>query len=110
MKMRIGVDIGGTFTDCVVIDEKSAIHTFKEVSTPKDHSIGLYNVIHKAAEYFNKSLTELLGGRDDRGHCHKTHVSYSSFRAGSRHGRGDVFRRSSRSAQHYPHGYGRDVL
>ena len=47
-KMRIGVDIGGTFTDCVVIDEDSVIHRFKELSTPKDPSIGLYNVINKA--------------------------------------------------------------
>ena len=36
MKHRIGVDIGGTFTDCVVIDENGKINTFKESSTPED--------------------------------------------------------------------------
>ena len=81
MKMRIGVDIGGTFTDCVVIDEKSAIHTFKELSTPKDPSIGLYNVIHKAAEYFNKSLTELLGELDV--FCHGTTVATNTLLTGT---------------------------
>ena len=33
-KIRVGVDIGGTFTDCVVIDESGKINTFKESSTP----------------------------------------------------------------------------
>jgi N-methylhydantoinase A len=50
MKLRMGVDTGGTFTDGVVIDEKGTIHNFKELSTPKDPSIGLYNVIGRAAE------------------------------------------------------------
>lgn len=59
--MRIGVDIGGTFTDCVVIDDNGVIHTFKELSTPKDQSIGLYNVINKGAEFFGKSLSNFLG-------------------------------------------------
>jgi N-methylhydantoinase A/oxoprolinase/acetone carboxylase beta subunit len=27
MKLRVGVDTGGTFTDCVVIDEQGRIHT-----------------------------------------------------------------------------------
>jgi N-methylhydantoinase A len=35
--MRIGIDIGGTFTDFVVFDDNSgAIHTYKRLSTPYD--------------------------------------------------------------------------
>jgi len=64
MNFRVGVDIGGTFTDCVVIDKKGTIYTFKELSTPKDPSIGLYNVICKAAEYFEKTLYKFLGEVD----------------------------------------------
>ena len=64
MKLRVGVDTGGTFTDCVVIDELGKIHTFKELSTPKDPSIGLYNVVRKAAENFGKSLEEFLKEMD----------------------------------------------
>lgn len=60
MSVRIGVDIGGTFTDCVVIDGMGVIHNFKELSTPKDQSIGLYNVIKKASEFFNMSLKDFL--------------------------------------------------
>ncbi len=64
MKLRMGVDTGGTFTDCVVIDENGAVHSFKELSTPKDPSIGLYNVIKKAAGFFGMELSDFLGELD----------------------------------------------
>lgn len=64
MKLRMGVDTGGTFTDGVVIDEKGTIHNFKELSTPKDPSVGLYNVIKKAAAHFGKDLRGFLGDLD----------------------------------------------
>ena len=63
-KIRVGVDIGGTFTDCVVIDESGKINTFKESSTPEDQSIGLYNVINKAAQFFDLSLEDFLGSAE----------------------------------------------
>jgi len=64
MKLRMGVDTGGTFTDCVVIDEDGRIHSFKELSTPKDPSVGLYNVIKKAALFFGRSFDDFLGELD----------------------------------------------
>ncbi len=64
MKLRVGVDTGGTFTDCVVIDEEGSIHTFKELSTPADPSIGLYNVVAKAAKAFGKDLNAFFGELD----------------------------------------------
>ncbi len=64
MRLRMGVDTGGTFTDGVVIDAKGTIHNFKELSTPKDPSIGLYNVIKKAAEHFGKDVRGFLGELD----------------------------------------------
>lgn len=37
----LGIDIGGTFTDGVLIDEKGGIKIAKTPSTPKDQSIGV---------------------------------------------------------------------
>jgi N-methylhydantoinase A len=48
----------------VVIVEGGVIHTFKELSTPEDQSIGLYNVIAKAAAFFGQDLRTFLGGAD----------------------------------------------
>ena len=64
----MGVDIGGTFTDGVVIDPDGVVHTFKELSTPKDPSVGLYNVIRKAASAFGKNLAEFLPELDFLAH------------------------------------------
>ncbi len=64
MKFRMGVDIGGTFTDGVVIDPSGAIHPFKELSTPRDPSLGLYHVIRKAAAHFGRDLESFLGELD----------------------------------------------
>ena len=50
MSCRIGIDVGGTFTDLLLFDEASgAIHLHKTPSTPEDQSIGIL-----------KGLTELL--------------------------------------------------
>ena len=38
---RVGVDVGGTFTDVVLIDDAGAIHTWKLPSTPDDFSRGV---------------------------------------------------------------------
>jgi len=44
MSYRLGVDVGGTFTDLLLIDEESgATHTAKVPSTPEDSSIGVLN-------------------------------------------------------------------
>src|SRR5436190_19008487 len=36
--MLLGVDVGGTFTDAVLVDERSAVHTAKVPSTPSQQS------------------------------------------------------------------------
>ncbi len=45
--VRVAVDIGGTFTDAVVVDDKGAIRFSKVPSTPADYSTGLLNSIEK---------------------------------------------------------------
>ena len=36
--MLLGVDVGGTFTDAVLIDDDAAVHTAKVPSTPSEES------------------------------------------------------------------------
>jgi N-methylhydantoinase A len=45
----VGVDIGGTFTDCVVIDESGTVTTAKAPSTPGDFAAGMIDAIAAAA-------------------------------------------------------------
>jgi len=46
MSFKLGVDVGGTFTDVLLIDSSSgAVHTAKVPSTPADSSIGVLNGI-----------------------------------------------------------------
>ncbi|MBC7703376.1 MAG: hydantoinase/oxoprolinase family protein, partial [Rhodoferax sp.] len=40
---QIGFDVGGTFTDLVVADGRTGIHTLKVLSTPDDYSRGILN-------------------------------------------------------------------
>ena len=48
---RLGVDVGGTFTDLLLIDETSGeTYSAKVPSTPKDSSIGVLNGIAKLCE------------------------------------------------------------
>ncbi len=43
MKLRIGIDIGGTFTDLVAIGDDGSVHRLKLPSTPHDYAEGLVN-------------------------------------------------------------------
>ena len=44
MSYRLGVDVGGTFTDLLLINEETGeTHTAKVPSTPDDSSIGVLN-------------------------------------------------------------------
>ncbi|MBT5812060.1 MAG: hydantoinase/oxoprolinase family protein [Rhodospirillaceae bacterium] len=58
--MRIGVDIGGTFTDLVCIDDTGALHTAKTPSTPDDPSRGVMEGLTLLAERVGMSLSDML--------------------------------------------------
>ena len=59
--MRIGVDIGGTFTDLACIDDAGALHTAKTPSTPDDPSRGVMDGLTLLAETMGRGLADLLG-------------------------------------------------
>jgi N-methylhydantoinase A len=48
--MLLGVDVGGTFTDAVLIDEGSTIHTAKVPSTPTRESQGVLHAVKLVLE------------------------------------------------------------
>ena len=48
MSSRLGIDVGGTFTDLLLFDEHScAIRLHKTQSTPADQSVGILNGIQE---------------------------------------------------------------
>jgi N-methylhydantoinase A len=61
---RVGIDIGGTFTDLVVTTSMGEMHIFKSPSTPADSSIGLFDCLKKAARFFNLEFSDFLGKVD----------------------------------------------
>ena len=56
----VGVDIGGTFTDCVVIDDAGAVTTAKSPSTPDEFSRGMLDAMAAAGESLGLDVGELL--------------------------------------------------
>jgi N-methylhydantoinase A len=51
MSYRLGVDVGGTFTDLLLINEETGeTHTAKVPSTPEDSSIGVLNGIARICD------------------------------------------------------------
>lgn len=57
---RIGVDVGGTFTDMVLRDSAGAVRIFKAPSVPTDPSEGVLGVLRLAAHQLDLPLTQLL--------------------------------------------------
>jgi len=55
-----GIDIGGTFTDCVVRDEKGRLTIAKALSTPDDSSRGFFDALGVAAGKLGLSLEQLV--------------------------------------------------
>ena len=58
---RIGVDVGGTFTDFLLIDSSGTWEVYKVLSTPRDPSIGLLNGLKEMAGHHDLRLEEFLG-------------------------------------------------
>ena len=50
MAYIIGVDVGGTFTDAVLLDANGSITLGKSLSTPYDFSVGVLESVRDAAD------------------------------------------------------------
>jgi len=58
--LRIGIDVGGTFTDLVAIDRNGRTVFAKSPSTPHDQSVGVIAGLEELARRHELSLAELL--------------------------------------------------
>jgi N-methylhydantoinase A len=64
MMFRIGVDVGGTYTDLVATDETGRTVFAKSPSTPADQSIGVMAGLDELARRLNVSRAEMLAATD----------------------------------------------
>ncbi len=56
----VGIDIGGTFTDGILIDKQGQVYHFKTPSIPANPSEGFMQCLGKAARFLGLSLEEFL--------------------------------------------------
>ena len=60
MTCRLGIDVGGTFTDLLLFDETSgALHLLKTPSTPHDQSVGILTGIQKLIEQAKVAASDI---------------------------------------------------
>ncbi len=61
MSFKIGIDVGGTFTDFLLAADDGSASIYKVLSTPQDPSIATLNGLAEMASDQNLSLAEFLG-------------------------------------------------
>ena len=59
-KCRIGIDVGGTFTDIVAVSDTGTVSFSKAASTPNDPSIGVMNAVERLADELGINSETLL--------------------------------------------------
>ena len=57
---RVCIDVGGTFTDCVICDSEGNYSEYKSPSTPGDFSLGVINAISEAASAYKLTMENFL--------------------------------------------------
>jgi len=60
-RYMVGTDIGGTFTDLVLLEEGRRPRLFKSPTTPHDRSEGILNALALAADAVELPLSEFIG-------------------------------------------------
>jgi N-methylhydantoinase A len=62
--VKIGIDVGGTFTDFLLTKEDGSSEIYKVLSTPDDPSIGLMNGLNEMAERHGMRLKDFVSKVD----------------------------------------------
>jgi N-methylhydantoinase A len=58
--LKIGIDVGGTFTDFLLSEDNGKSYIFKVLTTPDDPSVGLMNGLKEMAKSKDKPLKEFI--------------------------------------------------
>ncbi len=61
MKYKVGIDVGGTFTDFLVTDSQGTTQVYKTPTTPQQPAVGVLQGLQKIAASFERTLSEFLG-------------------------------------------------
>ncbi len=61
MRYRIGIDVGGTFTDLFLVTKGGGVESFKTLSTPDDPSRGVLEGLQRIADARGVTIEELAG-------------------------------------------------
>jgi N-methylhydantoinase A len=77
MTYLVGIDIGGTFTDCAIVDSAGKLLTTKVPSTPQDFARGMLDALGAGAEALGLSLERFC--RDIRFLSHGTTVGTNTI-------------------------------
>ena len=85
-RYRIAVDIGGTFTDCIVLDDQGAPRMAKALTTPKDPSQGVLDAVAVAARNLGMDTAGLLSRTIDFVHGSTIGTNTLVQRSGARTG------------------------
>ena len=56
----VGIDVGGTFTDVVAVDDDGRVTLAKAASTPSDPSVGVLDSLARLAEALGQDREVLL--------------------------------------------------
>lgn len=54
------VDVGGTFTDAAILDEKGVLNVFKSPTTPHDWTEGILGALKVASEHYGQPFNDFL--------------------------------------------------
>jgi N-methylhydantoinase A len=61
---RIGIDVGGTFTDLVAVDDAGRVVLAKSASTPRDPSVGVLEGLARLATVLGQDTRSLLAATE----------------------------------------------
>jgi len=59
--MLLGVDVGGTFTDAVLVEPNGAVHTVKVPTTPSDQALGVLDAVRDVLARAGATPADVMG-------------------------------------------------